>query len=179
MLVMRRLMSLVLLVSCLCLGTVGAASAATSFKTFSSKSFTITFRYPSTWLTGTVNSQNTSGASAAAEVALGLDSQDAVIISRYNLTIPANAANFSRIQTNVNSVVDQLAGKKLSTKRIVVAGLDGLSFPSFQFKDRIINQFTFVFNGFVEYQINCQSTPTGQAKITAGCKAILNSLKST
>jgi hypothetical protein len=175
---MRRFTSLLLLSLCLCLSTVGAASASSSYKTFSSKSFTITFQYPSNWLTGTVNSQSTAGSSSVAEVALGLDSQDAVIISRYNLTISANAANLPRLQTIVNSVVDQLSGKNLSTKRNVVGGLAALSAPSFQFKDKLINQFTFVFNGAVEYQINCQSTPANQAEIATGCKEILNSVKS-
>lgn len=159
-------------------GATGAAYGAVSTKTFSSKAFTITFRYPSAWTSGQARAYKAAAGATAAQVEMGLDSISHVFVSRINLTFNASAANLARAERYANSQIKQDYGRALPGKRKVFGGLTGFVYPTEKIAGQeITDQETVVFNGSADYFIVCQSSAANQATMNAGRATILNSIR--
>lgn len=174
---MRTGVGLTSLVVVLLLGV--PAFAAGGQKTFEAKGIGITFKYPEPFKQiAAVTFQKSAGSKAVARGAVALDKVNLIIVSRYNLRVAITAGNLAKFKREVDSVIAQLAGKPVSGKRTVHGGLPGYEYViSLTSPARAVSRMSVLFDGDVEYLINCQSTPPQRTKLDAGCRVALATLK--
>lgn len=118
------------------------------------------------------------GANAVDQAAVGIDTDNLIIVQRYNLNVAISSDNLSRFKGEVDNVVGNLAGKKVSGHEVEYGGLPGYEYvinvsrpPQGQ------SRLAVLFDGKVEYLVNCQSTPEKRDKIEKGCRKVLDSIK--
>jgi hypothetical protein len=147
-------------------------------KTFDNESIGITFKYsPSFHPITNINFGQTAGAKAAAQSGVAIDKVNALIISRYDLNVKINKDNLSKFKGEVDNVISQLAGRRVSGQEVEYGGLPGYEYvinvndpPQGQSRMAVL------FDQATEYLINCQSTPTDRDKIEEGCRKALDTL---
>jgi len=147
-------------------------------KTFDNKNIGITFKYsPSFHPITNINFGQSAGAKAAAQSGVAIDKVNALIISRYDLNVNIDKDNLSKFKSEVDNVISQLAGRRVSGQEVEYGGLPGYEYV-INVKDPPQGQsrMAVLFDQATEYLINCQSTPTDRDKIEEGCRKALDTL---
>lgn len=161
------------------LAVAGCGGGGGDDKTFDNENIGITFKYSPRFHPITeIDFGHTAGAQAAAQSGVALDKVNALIISRYDLNVKIDKDNLSKFKGEVDKVIGQLAGKPVSGREVEYGGLPGYEYvidvarPA-QGQSRL----AVLFDGRVEYLVNCQSTPDQRDKVEKGCRTVLDSIK--
>lgn len=147
--------------------------------TFAQTGFDITFAYPKD-LTQTTRLElgSTAGAADAGRAAVGIDRDNLIMVSRYDLLRPVTPANVAAVQPEVDGVIEQLAGKPVGGARVDVGGL-----PGFRYRVALgapaggVSRLYVLFDRTVEYFLNCQSTPESREQLDRACDQALDTLE--
>ncbi len=171
--------SLALLLGAIALVLCVPAQAGGGSKTFDADGIGITFRYPSTFKAiDNVTFKKRAGSQAVARGAVALDTVNLIIVSRYNLRLAITAKNLAKFKREVDSVIGKLAGKRVSGRRVAHGGLPGYEYTiALSAPAKARSRMSVLFDGPVEYLINCQSTPAKRTALEAGCRQALGTLK--
>ena len=139
----------------------------------------ITFAIPSGFhIAHDISISKRSGAKAVDQAATAIDQDNLVIVQRYNLKTAITSRNLGTFKGEVDKVIGQLAGKPVTGHEVEYGGLPGYEYvidvaqPA-QGQSRL----AVLFDGRVEYLVNCQSTPDQRDKIEKGCRTVLGSIK--
>ena len=151
-------------------------------KTFRHDAFAFTFRYPDNLKTVKVGETSRSaGGEPVAQTALAIDEANAIFLAKYDLETAITSDNLASIVPDVDSLVSQLAGEPASGRTVDVAGLPAIQYDDVDLEEPPEGKSRLValFDGPVEYMINCQSTPEEREEITRGCDLALRTLTRT
>ncbi len=141
--------------------------------------FDITYKIPGGFhIAHDISVSKSAGANAVDEAGVAIDKENLIILQRYNLNVDVNSENLSKYKGDVDKVIGSLAGKNVSGHQVEYGGLPGYEYvinvasPA-QGESRL----AVLFDGKVEYLVNCQSTPAARDKIEKGCRTVLDSIK--
>ena len=159
----------------------GGGSIAESGKTFSHDEFRFTFTYPEDLKEGEVSKIDDSagGGKAVARAALGLDSDNIVLLTKYELNAVVTAANLPGVMPELDGVVSELARRPMTGQVTEVGGFPAARYDVLtldkpaQGESRLV----YLFDQAVEYQLNCQSTPPQRTELNAACDQVLATLR--
>ena len=157
-------------------GGGGDADGASSDRTFTHDDFSISFKYPQYLKRGRVTEvAESAGGEPVAQTALAIDEANAIFLAKYEVNAEVDDANIATFAPRVDQLVQQLTGEPVSGRTTRVGG-----FPAIRYDDVDLNtppqgqsRLVFLFDGAVEYLVNCQSTPEERDAITRGCDRVL------
>ncbi len=174
---MRRTVALVLVGVALALGA--AACGGGGNETFDAEGIGITFEHPSDFdRLEKIRFGRQAGAQAAARAGVGLDVDNAIIVSRYDLQATVTAGNLATFKAEVDRVIGQLAGKPVSGRRITYGSLPGYEYEvSLDDPPGATSRLALLFDRRTEYLVNCQSTPEKRDQIEEACRQALDTLE--
>lgn len=149
---------------------------------FADPRFGFNFRYPKEWGTGNFkyDADLTAGARPAASMAVGLDPDNSVLMTRYNLSTPVTANELPDQLAELNGVITQFAGRPFVGETTDIGGLPAVRYQPFALEDDAAergSRVVFLFDGAAEYELNCQSTPAARAQMDRGCDQMLATLR--
>ena len=161
-------------------GCGGSKSAAPEPKSgsFRQSGFDITFDYPKDLIQTTQLEFGTRAGSDAARAAVGIDRDNMILVSRYDLRRPVTTANVGAVKPEVDGVIRQLAGSPMAGARIDVGGL-----PGYRYRVPLpapvggVSRVYVLFDRKVEYFLNCQSTPESRDRLDRACDRALDTLR--
>jgi hypothetical protein len=177
--VQRRALALAgLALAGLALPLVAGCGGGGGDKTFDADGIDITFKYPSKFhRIQNVTFSRSAGAKAAARAGIALDKVNAIIVSRYNLRATITSATLARYKDEVDSVISQLAGTRVSGRRTTYGGLPGYEYViSLKSPPKGQSRMAVLFDRRTEYLINCQSTPPDRNEVEQACRQALDTL---
>ena len=159
----------------------GGGSVAESGKTFSDDEFRLTFTYPEGLEEGEVSKIDDSagGGKAVARAALGIDSDNLVLLTKYELNGVVTAANLPGVMPELDGVVSELARRPMAGEVTEIGGFPAARYDVLtldkpaQGESRLV----YLFDQAVEYQLNCQSTPAQRTELNAACDQVLATLR--
>ena len=148
-------------------------------KTFDVAEIGITFKYSSSFKPITnVSFGQSAGAKPAARAGVAIDKVNAIIVSRYNLRVTITKDNVAKFKGEVDNVISQLAGKRVSGRQVEHGGLPGYGYViSLKTPPDGQSRMAVLFDQATEYLINCQSTPPNRDKVEEGCRKALDTLQ--
>jgi hypothetical protein len=148
-------------------------------ETFQEEGFEISFSYPADFeLSTDVTADVQAGEEADARAGVGLDDENGILVSRYDLNLAVTSANLPEARPQVDALVSQVAGRNTQSEETEVGGLPALSYPPFPVEStEVTNRFIIVFDGDVQYQFNCQWTDEHMAEVQDACDLALSTLK--
>jgi len=168
-------------------GASAADSTTTAPPTSTSAVFTDTrfgfnFSYPRDWLTGdfTYAADQTAGVAPAASTAIGLDQDNSVLLTRYNLANAVTTQNLPEQVGELDGVITRFSGRPAMGEATQVGGLPAVRYQAFSLPNdaaKRSSRVVFLFEGSAQYELNCQSTPEGRDKIDQGCDQMLATLR--
>jgi hypothetical protein len=171
----------VLVAATLALAGCGGDSTSPSSQSrhFEQHGFEITFHYPAELeeaddlILGT-----TAGAADSARAGVGIDKDNVILVSRYELRRAVTAAGLAGVKPEVDGVIENLAGRKVSARRVSYGDLPGYAYrvPLGSPQGGVSRLFV-LFDRAVEYFFNCQSTPESRVQIDSACDEALNTLE--
>jgi len=150
-------------------------------ETFEEEGFAFTFEYPSSLEeTSDVSYSSTAGGAAEDARALGLDDRNAIVVSRYGLNVAVTAENADQVKPELDDLISGLAGTELSGKQVQIGGFPGFEY-TFDLEDppEGRSRFFVLFDGKIEYTLNCQSTPDKREELQAACRQAVDTLAKT
>jgi hypothetical protein len=162
--------------------TATATPSAPGQSTFSAPGMAIHFRFPSSFRSVSLaRSKRIAGNTGqASHAAVGIGPFDLLIVTRFpNRPIPVTRQNLNRLRPQFDAAVSSALGRKLSSVTQTVGGLPALSYPAAPVVGLPVpatSRITDVFVGDDQYELNCQYTTGGAAKITAACTEMLGTL---
>jgi hypothetical protein len=170
----------------LCLVLIAATAACggggdDGTETFEEEGFAFTFEYPSSLEeTSDVSYSSTAGGAAEDARALGLDDRNAIVVSRYGLNVAVTAENADQVKPELDDLISGLAGTELSGKQVQIGGFPGFGY-TFDLEDppEGRSRFFVLFDGKIEYTLNCQSTPDKRDELQAACRQAVDTLAKT
>lgn len=144
--------------------------------------FELTFRYPSSFFEGRVNDTARSvGRDPSAQAVLGLDDDNAIILSKYVNDSPVTAADVAEALPQFDTQISELAGKEVTGAAVQVAGLPGIRYYDVDVpgmgnqRSRLV----FLFSGRNQYLVNCQWTSARRDELNTSCDRVLATLQKT
>ena len=161
--------ALVAMVGC---GGDGGGGSDQATVTFEDERFGITFDYPDDFRLGEVTDVvRTAGGSSTDSRGLGIDDDNAIFLSRYELSTVVSEDNLDDVQTELDGVVRELVGADVTGRRAKVGGLIAFRYDNLDVTPPVDGQsdLLFVFDGDVQYQLNCQSTPKHRSRMDEAC----------
>ncbi|MEA2826348.1 MAG: hypothetical protein QOG43_787 [Actinomycetota bacterium] len=179
MLAVRRLLVAVAVVAMVGCGGGGGSGSDQATITFEDERFGITFDYPDDFRLGEVTDVvRTAGGSSTATQGVGIDDDNAIFLSRYELSTEVGKDNLDEVQTELDGVVRELVGKDVSGRRTKVGGLIAFTYDGLDVTPPTAGRsdLLFVFDGDVQYQLNCQSTPTHRSRMDDACNLARDTL---
>jgi hypothetical protein len=154
----------------------GSAKAAGDFN---DPQFGITFNIPKGLEERSdVTISQSGGSQAVALKAFALDKVNLVLLQRYDLGRKVGKDDLPALKTQIEPLVEQIAGTDLTPIDVEHGGL-----PGFRFEDVKVttppstSRLIFLFDGDREYQFACQFDDKNGAKILEACDAILASVQ--
>lgn len=149
---------------------------------FADPRFGFTFRYPRDWSTGdfSYDAALTAGARPAASMAVGVDKDNSVLLTRYNLAKTVTARELRDQLVELDTVITDFAGRPYVGEATEIGGLPAVRYQPFALRDDPAgrsSRVVFLFDGTAEYELNCQSTASGRDKMNPGCDQMLSTLR--
>jgi hypothetical protein len=145
---------------------------------FERSGFDITFDYPLDFRPDdNLRFASTAGKRHSASTAVGLDRENVIVVSRYDLMRPVTAQNIAGVKAEVDDVITKLAGKQHSGRRVDYGGLPGYAYSvRLSSPEEGLSRVYVLFDDDVEYFLNCQSTPDVRYVLDAACRQALDTL---
>lgn len=139
----------------------------------------ITFKIPGGFHVGhDLSISKSSGANAVDQAAVAIDEDNLIIVQRYNLNTSVTSENLANFKGEVDKVIGGLAGKSVSGHEVEYGGLPGYEYViDLNQPASGQSRLAVLFDGNVEYLVNCQSTPDDREKIEKGCRTVLDSIE--
>jgi hypothetical protein len=148
----------------------------------------VTFDYPEEWQEFSADAAASSmGSNELWDTTVGPDDTNLVNITAYQLNIEVSDANIADIETEldgvIQGVVDQAGGTIASgPTQTTLAG-----FPAYEYEwsgvqvngEAKDSRAIFLFNGDVEYFMNCQYSAETEEDVLAGCQLILDTFEAS
>jgi hypothetical protein len=159
-------------------GSGSGASAETA--SFDADGFDITFDYPEDMdLREEVTVNESAGAEATETVALAFDEDDAIVVQRFDLNIEITDENLAMAKTELDGVIAQIDPEAGSGEPVDVGGFPGFEYDlALEQPEGARSRYTVIFDGDVEYIINCQATDERREDMAAACETALGSVES-
>ncbi len=162
-----------------CGGGDREGDGASADRTFSDDNFAISFKYPEYLKRGRVTEvAESAGGEPVAQTALAIDEANAIFLAKYEVNAEVTDENIATFAPQVDQLVQQLTGRPVSGQTTRVGG-----FPAIRYDDVALNtppqgqsRLVFLFDGAVEYLVNCQSTPEERDAINRGCDRVLTTM---
>jgi hypothetical protein len=156
-----------------------AGCGGRSEKTFDVAGIGITFKYSSSLEPiKHVNFGQSAGAKPAARAGVAIDKVNAIIVSRYDLRVKITKDNIAKFKGEVDNVISQLAGRRVSGRQVEYGGLPGYEYViSLKTPPNGQSRMAVLFDQATEYLVNCQSTPPDRDKVEEGCRKALDTLQ--
>jgi hypothetical protein len=156
-----------------------AVPGAASNETFEVDGIDLTFEYPEDLQErGDIEFSRSAGSAAAATGGVGIDETNLIAVQRFDLETEVTENNLGRVKREADTLFSQLAGDRADGKRTTVAGLPALEYRiDLEDPADARTRAVAVFDGDVQYLINCQSTPDQAERIAAACQLALETLE--
>ena len=176
---MRRALILTLLALAGC----GSSDDGDEAARFEEDGFEITFEYPGE-MNEADNVQISSGAGSSAKATAGVgygekDTKDVIIVQRYDLRRAIGDDNLDQAKAELDPLVEQISPGAPSGKTGETNGFPSIDYENVKVRtiDGAETRLVALFDGDVEYLINCQSTPGRRADIDEACEQVLETVK--
>ncbi len=118
------------------------------------------------------------GADPVAEAGVLLDSENVIVVQRYDLNLSVTKDNLANVKGEVDSVIGSLARKKVSGREVEYGGLPGYEYAiALRTPPKGQSRIAVLFDERTEYLVNCQSTPPQRETLEDACRRALDSLK--
>ena len=175
---MRRVTMLVAGAVVLALG-VAACGGGSGGARVTGIGFGITFNMPKQFaIAGSVDIGVSAGAQPAARIAVGIDNDNLIIFSRYDLRITVTKDKLSMVKAEVDKVIAQLAHKPVNGREVEYGGMPGYEYLiALRTPVNGVSRMAVLFDNKIEYLVNCQSTPNHRDDVDSGCQTVLGSLE--
>jgi hypothetical protein len=162
-----------------CGGSSSSKSSDVTSGRFEQHGFEITVRYPQSLKTADdLILGETAGAADTARAGVGIDRDNVILVTRYDLRRPVTRANVGEVRAEVDGVIKGLAGREVRGNSVTFGGLPGYQYRvPLQAPKGAISRLFVLFDGPVEYFFNCQSTPESRAAIDGACNQALGTLE--
>lgn len=160
-------------------GCGGDGSRASNEKTFSHDGFAITFRYPGNLREAKVSEAiESAGGEPAAETALAIDETNAIFLAKYDINPEVDHGNLGTFVPELDRVVGEQTGSPVGGKTSEVGGLPAIRYDDVELRSppQGRSRLVYLFDGAVEYLVNCQSTPEKRDEITRACDRVLTTM---
>ncbi len=159
----------------------GGGDGDTGSATFEEDDFAITFEHPASFEEiDDVSIASTAGAASRADAARGLDNQNLILVSRYDLRIAVDEENLDQVKAELDSVLTQAAKQEVSGMRVEFGGLPGYEYTfDLDTEPPVQSRFVVLFDGNTEYTLNCQSTAESQDEVEEACQQAVDTLRTT
>ncbi len=149
---------------------------------FSDRDFRFNFTYPKDWFKGRADkdADQSTGGKPTARAAVGFDDDNGVLMARYDLSDNVTAAELPDHLSELDGIVSQFSGRQSSGTVTDFGGLPGVSYEEFALlDDRAMrsSRIVLLFDGHIEYEINCQWTAEGRKRVNQGCDQALATLR--
>lgn len=156
-------------------GGNGGQEAASS-ETFERDGFDLTFDYPSDFEErDDIEFSRSAGSGAAATAGVGIDETNVIAVQRFDLDKEVTQGNLDRVQREADALFSQLAGEEVEGEQTRVAELPALEYTiELQDPEDAETRAIAIFDGNVQYLVNCQSTPEGRVRVNAACDLALD-----
>jgi hypothetical protein len=175
---LRRAMPVALAISALAAAS-GCGGGDDGAARFAEDGFSISFEHPSSFdEIEDVSIASTAGAASERTTARGLDEQNLILVSRYDLDTAVSSANVARIKPEVDAVVSQAVGRTLSGAELEIGPLPGYEYRfGLDSQPPVRSRLIVLFDGETEYTLNCQSTQDLRDEIDAACERAVATLE--
>jgi len=166
-------------------GTPAARSTTPSVAgatTFADQRFPFTFSYPKEWGAGnfTYDSAQTAGAPPAASAAIGIDQDNSVLLTRYNLAEPVASMALADQLPELNGVISRFAGRPYFGEITQIGSRPAVRYEEFVLQNdaaRRSSRVVYLYDGAAQYELNCQFTPDHREQMNRGCDQMLSTLR--
>jgi hypothetical protein len=146
---------------------------------FQRQGFDITFHYPASLKEADdLIFGSTAGSADTARAGVGINKANVILVSRYDLRRPVTKQNVAAVKAEVDGVIENLAGRRVSGRRVDFGGL-----PGYEYRVPLgspsggVSRLYVLFDQKVEYFFNCQSTPETRVELDGACDQALRTLR--
>jgi hypothetical protein len=159
-------------------GSDGGGSAR-----FDEDGFDVTFEYPEEMNEAdNVSIASDAGNSAKATAGIGYgekNTRDVIIVQRYDLNVPIDENNLERAKAELDPLVAQISPGAPKGETGEIRGFPSIDYRSLDVRqiEGARSRLIALFDGDVEYLVNCQSTPKRRADIGKACRQALDTVK--
>ena len=174
---MPSLLRLLPLLACLLLVPVACGSDEPEM--FDEEGFGITFEYPGDFERTTDIDVDRGVGEATESVALATSEDNAIFVQRYELDRTVTPDDAEAVKAELDRVLGELAGTEISGKRVDAGGPLAFRYEivKLQTPENGRSTIVAVFDGDVEYFINCQSVPDGREELDEACERAIETLE--
>ncbi len=162
-----------------CGGSAAEKRTAPPPTRFEQHGFQITFDYPQAMKSTTkLVFGATAGSTDTGRAAVGIDRDNVILVTRYDLRRPVTGANIGAVKPEVDGVIRRLVGHPVDGARMDAGGLPGYRYRvALGAPEGGVSRLFVLFDRKVEYFFNCQSTPESRATIDNACNLALRTLQ--
>jgi hypothetical protein len=177
---MRRRLKPMVVLAAAALLCAGCGDSGDGRETFDNGEFDITFEYPDELREAKdVTFSHSLGAKEQAKASVGIDKQNAILVTHYALGVEVTRENIADAKRETDALIRQVE-PNASGRRRQVGGLPAIEYevdvPSIEdARSRLV----FIFDGADEYLINCQWKPDKREEIEDACRIALDTLERT
>jgi hypothetical protein len=158
----------------------GCGSSGDDTATFEEDGFDISFEYPAEMKEASnVPVASGAGGAAKATAGIGYDKRDVIIVQRYDLNRVVDEDNLGSVKSELDRLVAQIspgagAGDAGTTSGFPSIDYRGLAVRSIEDAE---SRLVALFDGDVQYLVNCQSTPGRRADVEKACEQVLRTVE--
>jgi len=159
-----------------------AGSSGAAGNVFADPRFPFTFSYPKGWGSGnfTYDASRTAGAQPAASAAIGIDADNSVLLTRYNLSPAVASLALADQLPELNSVISRFAGRPSVGQITEVGGHPAVRYEAFVLGDdpaKRNSRVIYLYEGAAQYELNCQFTRDQRETMNLGCDQMVSTLR--
>jgi hypothetical protein len=156
-----------------------AEPGAESNEQFDADGIDLTFEYPEDLQArDEIEFSRSAGSAATATGGVGIDEANVIAVQRFDLETEVTKGNLNRVKREADTLFSQLAGDRADGERTTIAGLPALEYEiDLEEPADASTRAIAIFDGDVEYLMNCQSTPDRAEQIAAACDLALETLE--
>lgn len=155
------------------------APAPEETATFEPDGFGVSFEYPADFEEREdVELDRMAGAPPTATSAVGLEDTDLLVLARIELGTEVGPENLDEVRARADELFSELAGEDLEGDDLEVAGLPGVEYEiALDEPAEAETRAVALFDGDVQYLLNCQSTPELRERIEDACELALETFE--